>query len=118
MKMIAAVKVRGDVDASEKISATIESLGLVKKNQVLFIESDDEATKGMLNRAKDYIAYGEVSDDVVEEIEEAKNSEIEAGTNFSMTPPSGGFRSTKKNFNNGGALGKRPNIDKLLRNMI
>lgn len=116
--MIAAVKVRGDVDASEKISATIESLGLVKKNQVLFVESDDEATKGMLNRAKDYIAYGEVSDDVVEQVEEAKDAEIQAGSKFSMTPASGGFRSTKKNYNNGGALGKRPDMDKLLKNMI
>lgn len=116
--MIAAVKVRGDVDASEKISATIESLGLVKKNQVLFVESDDEATKGMLNKAKDYVAYGEVSEDVVEAIEEANDTEIESGSKVSMTPPSGGFRSTKKNFNNGVALGQRPNMDKLLRNMI
>jgi len=116
--MIAAVKVRGDVDASEKISKTIESLGLTKKNKVLFVEEDDEATKGMLNRAKDYIAYGNVSEDVLEEIGEAKDNEVEAGSKVSMTPPSGGFRSTKKNFNNGGALGKRPNMDKLLRNMI
>ena len=116
--MIAAVKVRGDVDASEKISATLESLGLLKKNQVLFIEEDDEATKGMLNRAKDYISYGEVSEEVVEEVEEAKGVQVEAGTKVSMTPPSGGFRSTKKNFNDGGALGKRPRMDKLLRNMI
>ena len=116
--MIAVEKVRGDVDASEKISATLESLGLTKKNKVLFVEDDDEATKGMLNKAKDYIAYGEVSEDVVEEVADSKDVEIEPGVKLSMTPPSGGFRSTKKNYNNGGALGKRPNMDKLLKNMI
>ena len=116
--MIAAVKVRGDVDASEKISATLESLGLVKKNQVVFAEEDDESVKGMMKKAKDYIAYGTVSDDVVEEIEEAKDVEVDVGTRVSMTPPSGGFKSTKKNFNDGGALGERPNMDELLQNMI
>lgn len=116
--MIAAIKVRGDVDASETISATIESLGLVKKNQVLFVEEDDEPTHGMLRKAKDYIAYGDVSDELIEEIEDARDVEVEAGTTLSMTPPSGGFKSTKKNFNDGGALGKRPSIDELLRNMI
>lgn len=116
--MYAAVKVRGDVDASETISTTIESLGLLKKNQVLFVEQENEAITGMLEKAKDYIAYGEVSDDVVEEIEDAKGVEIESGVKLSMTPPSGGFKSTKKNYNDGGALGKRPNMDELLRNMF
>lgn len=116
--MYAAVKVRGDVDASEKISATLESLGLVKKNQVVFAEEDDESVKGMMKKAKDYIAYGKVSEDVIEEIEESKDVEIEAGIRLSMNPPSGGFKSTKKNFNDGGALGERPSMDKLLQNMI
>jgi large subunit ribosomal protein L30 len=109
--MIAAVKVRGSVDASEDISRTLESLGLVKKNQCRFVE-EDEAVKGMLEKAKDYITYGTVDDEIVEELE------AEAGDVVSLTPPSGGFKNTRKNVNEGGALGRRENVSDLLRKMI
>ena len=116
--MYAAVKVRGSVDASENISETLDSLGLDKKNKVLFVDGDSESFKGMMRKAKDYIAYGEVSDETVEEIEDQKELSLEHGDRVSMTPPSGGFKTTKKNFANGGALGERPSMDGLLQKMI
>ncbi|EGQ43955.1 MAG: ribosomal protein L30/L7E [Candidatus Nanosalina sp. J07AB43] len=94
--MYAAVKVRGSVDASENISETLDSLGLDKKNKVLFIDSDSDSLKGMMKKAKDYIAYGEVSEETVEEIENQRDLNLEHGDRVSMTPPSGGFKTTKK----------------------
>jgi large subunit ribosomal protein L30 len=110
--MIAAIKIRGSVDASEDISRTLESLGLEKKNQCRFVEEDDEAVKGMLEKAKDYITYGTVDDEVLEELE------FDAGEVVSLSPPSGGFKNTRKNVNEGGALGRRENVSDLLRKMI
>lgn len=117
-EMYAVVKVRGSVDASETISKTLDSLGLGKKNQVLFVDESNDSLKGMLDKAKDYIAYGEVSEEVVELIEDEKDVEVTAGDRFSMSPPSGGFKTTKKNFSNGGALGERPSMNGLLQKMI
>ncbi|MFB6241933.1 MAG: uL30 family ribosomal protein [Candidatus Nanosalina sp.] len=113
MIMLAAVRVRGQVDVTDKISATLDSLGLRKKNQVVLIEEDNEAHKGMLNKAKDYIAYGEVSEEVAEKLQE--KSEDGAA---SLTPPSGGFKDTRKNVAEGGALGKRKDMDKLVQKML
>jgi len=115
--MIAAVRVRGQVDVPEGIDATLDTLGLRKKNQLLLADEDNEAVKGMLKKAKDYIAYGEISDTTVEKIEESKG-EAESGNRFSLTPPSGGFRPTRRNYNDGGALGNRGDMDELLQKMI
>lgn len=115
--MIAAVKVRGSVDVKQNTARTLHDLKLRNKNEVVFYEQND-AILGMMNKAKDYIAYGEVSDEIIEEIEEKKDVEIEHGTTVSLAPPSGGFKGTKRNFGQGGSLGKRPNLDKLLNKMV
>ncbi|EHK01313.1 hypothetical protein HRED_08910, partial [Candidatus Haloredivivus sp. G17] len=57
----------------------------------------------MMNKAKDFITYGEVSDDVIEEVEE-RYQEIESGTVVSARPPSKGFRDTKRGYNQEAAL--------------
>ena len=116
--MIAAVRVRGQVDVPKKIDRTLDSLGLRKKNQVILVDEDQDSLKGMMKQAKDYIAYGTVSEDTVEKIEEAKGEEVESGSKFSLTPPSGGFRDTRKNYAENGALGNRDDMDELLHKMI
>ncbi|MFB6292398.1 MAG: uL30 family ribosomal protein [Candidatus Nanohaloarchaea archaeon] len=115
--MIAAVKVRGSVDASKKVSRTLDNLKLRKKNQCVLYEESD-AIEGMLNVAKDYIAYGEIDEDTVEKLEEKKGDEIENGDVISLTPPSGGYRSTKRQVGQGGSPGKRGDMDDLLDSMV
>ncbi len=112
--MIAAVRIRGQVDVPDKINATLQTLGLTKKNQVVLVEDDNDAHQGMLKKAKDYLAYGEVNDDTVEKIRE-KTGE---GNIASLAPPSGGFKDTRRNVNEGGALGKRGDMDELLQKML
>jgi len=107
MSKIVAVKIRGSIDARESIQKTIESLGLTKTNKAVVLEKSD-SNRGMLRKAKDYIAYGEVEDDVAEKVEEDSN----------LTPPSGGFKSTKKQYHQGGSLGKRDDMEELLDRML
>ncbi|MFP4038641.1 MAG: uL30 family ribosomal protein [Candidatus Nanohaloarchaea archaeon] len=114
--MIAAVKVRGSVDAPHTIEDTMQNLGLENRNQIVFYEEND-SIKGMMNKAKDFITYGEVSDDIIEEVEE-RYEEVESGTVIDARPPSKGFRNTKKGVNQSGSLGKRDSIDSLLKRMI
>jgi len=112
--MIAAVRVRGQVDVPVKIQATLDSIGIRKKNQVVLVEEDNEAHKGMLKKAKDYLTYGQISDETAEKIREKAGEE----NVVSLSPPSGGFKATKKNVNEGGALGKRDDMDELLHKML
>ncbi len=115
--MIAAVRVRGDVDVGQRISRTLNDLKLRKKNQCVVYE-DSDAIEGMLNVAKDYIAYGEIDEDTLEKLEDRKSEEVEKGDVIDLTPPSGGYRNTKKQAGQGGSLGKRGDMDDLLDSMV
>jgi ribosomal protein L30/L7E len=114
--MIAAVKIRGNVDVPQPVEDTMTNLGLKKRNQIVFYE-DSESIRGMMNKAKDFITYGEVSDEVIEKVEE-RYQEVESGTVVSARPPSKGFRDTKRGFNQGGSLGKRKSVDSLIERMV
>jgi large subunit ribosomal protein L30 len=115
--MIAAVRVRGLPDVSQKVSNTLDNLGLRKKHQVVVYE-DDPSIEGMMNKAKDYVAYGEISDETVEALEERNGEDVEHGTVVSLRAPKGGFKNTRKNVGQGGTLGKRDDMDDLLQRMV
>jgi large subunit ribosomal protein L30 len=107
MSQLVAVKIRGSIDANQNIQRTLETLGLTKKNKAVVLENTD-SNKGMLRKAKDYITYGEVDEETAEKISEKVN----------LSPPSGGLKSTKRQYHQGGSLGQRDNMEKLLEKML
>ena len=109
MSKLVVVKIRGSIDSSQKTSKTLQTLGLEKKHQARVMENTDSHL-GNMHHAKDYIAYGEVSDEVAEEVGEV-------GETVNLSPPSGGFKSTKRQFHQGGSLGKRDDMKSLLNKM-
>lgn len=115
--MIAAVKVRGDIDSREKVSRTLEDLKLTSKNSCV-VFNDSESIRGMLGTVKDYIAYGEIEDETLEKLEERKGEDLGNGDKVNLSSPSGGFKSTKKNQGQGGSLGKHPDMDELVEKMV
>ena len=65
MKRIAAVRVRGTVKVRRDIEDTLTMLNLTKPHHTVIV--DDRPTyKGMLDKAKDYITYGEIEEPVLE----------------------------------------------------
>lgn len=116
-EMIAAVKVRGNVDVPKPVEDTMTNLGLKNRNQIVVFEKDG-SVEGMMNKAKDYVTYGEISEEVVEMLEERYDGDVEHGTVISARPPSKGYRSTKRGFGQGGSLGKRPSVDDLVKRMV
>ncbi|MFB6209669.1 MAG: uL30 family ribosomal protein [Candidatus Nanohaloarchaea archaeon] len=116
-KKIAAIKVRGDIDARKKAKRTLKDLNLDKKNQCIVFE-DSESVRGMLNVVKDYITFGEVDEDTVEKLEDRNGEELENGETVELSPPSGGFSDTKKQVGQGGSLGERENMDELIERMV
>ena len=65
--MFAVVRVRGQVNVSGKIEDTLGMLRLHKVNHCVFLQ-DTPNNKGMIQKAKDYIAYGTVDVESLTEI--------------------------------------------------
>lgn len=61
----AVVRVRGLPDVNRDIQHTMMLMNLTRVNHCVLLPEDD-VTKGMLNKAKDYITWGEVSLETVQ----------------------------------------------------
>ena len=141
---IAIVRVRGIRNLTPKIKKTLELLRLNKPNHCVLVD-DSPQNKGMLNVVKDYVTFGPVSEDTVYRLmlrrgtkgasllrKVAKEADIKkaAGEVFSgkrvadyadpvfrLPPPSKGYRDIRRNYPEGD-LGKRDEMDTLLRRMV
>jgi large subunit ribosomal protein L30 len=57
--MYAVVRVRGDINVKPEIKRTLQLMNLTRINHCVVLE-DSAIIKGMLQRAKDYITWGEI----------------------------------------------------------
>ncbi len=139
---LALIRVRGNVNLRDDVKYTFSLLRLYRKNFCVVVE-DNPTFKGMINKVKDYITYGEISDDVYKELvskrgEEYKGKEKDSKGKieykrfilvdgkkikpfFRLNPPRGGFerKGIKVSFKAHGALGYREDkINDLLKRMI
>lgn len=64
---IAIVQIRGGVRVGRNAMDTLNTLKLRKKNSCIIVESSPVII-GMLNVIKDYVTWGEVSEDVIKEL--------------------------------------------------
>jgi large subunit ribosomal protein L30 len=141
---IAIVRVRGIRNMVPKIKKTLQLLRLNKPNHCVLVE-DTPQTKGMLNVVKDYATFGPVSEDTVfrllfkrgtkgasllrnlvkEDAIKKSAGEIYSGKKvadyadpvFRLPPPSKGYKDIRRTYPQGD-LGKREELDTLLRRMI
>ncbi|MBN2454636.1 uL30 family ribosomal protein [Candidatus Woesearchaeota archaeon] len=116
MKKIAVIKIRGAVQAEKRIEDTLKMLGLKKKHSCVVID-DSPSNLGMVQKVKDFITWGTVSEETLKELTEKKGKE---GV-FRLSPPAGGFerKGIKKPYAKGGALGDRgEKIDLLIKKML
>lgn len=144
-KLYAVIRVRGTVGIRKEIRYTLESLRLTKPNHCVIIPKN-ECMDGMLKKAKDYITWGEVSDDMlndlvskrgrissklfadskiavsaVKKIKDGKINDSGIRPVFRLSPPVKGHErgGIKKTFVQKGALGYRgEKINDLLVKMI
>jgi len=142
--MYAIIRIRGTVNLAPRIKRALEHMNLRRINN-LSIWSEDKKNEGMLNKAKDYAAYGKINDEVLKElltkraksvnasekvdvkkvIEELKKgktlNQIGIKNCFTLNPSIGGFerKGVKVPYSLGGALGNRgEKINDLLKKMI
>ena len=139
--MFAVIRVRGKVKIKSEIEDTLHILRLNRKNHCILIP-ESRSYKGMLQKVKDRITWGEISDDMLQKLimkrgrkpgnkrlteEEAKKvaESLKAGNKpeikpvFRLTPPSKGFKKSIKQHYPNGELGyRKEKINELLEKMI
>lgn len=140
--MIAAVRVRGGINIRGEVEDTLHMLGLKRINSCALLP-ETESVKGMLQKSKDFVTWGEADPEVISELIEkrgekkmskpidtvvkgimdgsAKFSDFGLKKTFRLSPPSKGYErgGIKKSYSIGGALGYRgKEINSLLVRMI
>jgi len=141
--MYAIIRLRGLVNVRHDLKDTLLMLRLNRKMHCVVLK-DTESVRGMLQKAKDWITWGDISDDVLKLLvdkrgrkpgdlrltkDEAENiikslketGKIPEGIKpvFRLTPPSKGFKHSIKQQYPKGELGYRgEKINELLKRMI
>ncbi len=112
-RQLAIILVRGLVGVSTRVKEALTTLRLRKKHACVVVE-DTPAVRGQLLKCKDYVTYGTITPETKQLLEArgAKNGV------YHLPPPRGGWKSTKKGFNAGGALGDRGAMDELLKKIL
>jgi len=108
--MIAAVLIRGYATARTDVIKTLHLLGLKKKFNMVLVSKDK---LGMLETAKNYIIYGEISKEMEKEI----NKKYGNQKVYRLHPPAGGFKKGIRRLYPQGEAGKRPDVETCIRKM-
>ena len=103
--MIAVIRIKGQVKVRRDFAETLKRLGLNTKYSCLIIDKPTAEQTGMIQKARDFIAYGEISPETYKKLVEARGKYSKSKTHFRLHPPRKGIES-KKHFGVGkGVLG-------------
>ncbi|MCL5440959.1 MAG: uL30 family ribosomal protein [Candidatus Marsarchaeota archaeon] len=132
-KLIAVVRIRGRVNVRGTIQDTMNRLHLKRVNNCAVLRMT-ESYKGMILKCNDYIAYGEINEDVLGKMLDRAGVKADAKSivegksdaavlhehlPFRLHPPRHGHKNVKKGYNQGGSLGYMgPEINSLLVRMV
>ncbi len=120
---IAVIQIRGTISAKKEIKDTLKFLNLQRKHACTVVP-DTPNYSGMLIKVKDYVTYGEISENVNKKLiskRGLKNTDGKLKPFFRLHPPKGGFerKGIKKTFKEGGVLGDRgKEMSKLVERML
>jgi ribosomal protein L30/L7E len=117
MTKILVLKVRGAMQANYGVKETLAQLGLKRIHSCAVLE-DNASVKGMLQKAKDYLTWGEL-DATTEKLLESKRKSREVGKHkvYALNSPKKGFKPVKRHVPKG-ELGHRKDIGKLIERMV
>lgn len=115
--MIAVIRIAGQVNLNKEIKDTLDRLNLRKKYHCAIIEKPAEIEKGMIQKVKDFVAYGEINKETYEKLKAARGYQGEKY--YRLNPPRKGIDSKKPFGKNKGVLGdNKEKINELILRMI
>ncbi len=117
--MIAAIRIKGQVKIRTDAAETMKRLGLKRKYSCIVIEKPTAVELGMIEKVRDFVAFGEINSETYKKLVEARGKFTKSKTHFRLSPPRGGIES-KKHFGVGkGVLGNhREKINELILRML
>jgi len=65
--MIAVIRIRGRVGVRKEIEDTLKMIRLHRKHHCVLLNPND-SIRGMLQKVKDYVTWGEISEDVLKKL--------------------------------------------------
>lgn len=124
MVKIAIILLRSLCGMGKDVKDTLGMLHLSRRQHCSVFE-DSSSLYGMLDKIKDYVTYGEISEDTYRLLCEKKGEKDPKDSSklknlYRLNSPKGGYerKGIKVTFVAGGALGKRTDMDKLIGKMI
>ena len=119
--MIAVIRIKGQVGIRRKVKETLNRLRLRHKYVCVVFENPSEEVLGMVKSVKDFVAFGEISEETYKKLVDArgkKGKDGELKPFFRLHPPRKGIES-KKHFGVGkGVLGDNKKMNELVGRML
>lgn len=125
-KFIGVILVRSLINMNQKVRDTLKMLNLHHKFCCVIVK-DTPIYHGMITKCKDYLTWGEISEETIKELKEKRQkTAIIKGKKkitpfFKLHPPRGGFerKGIKATFKKKGVLGYRGSkINDLIKKML
>jgi large subunit ribosomal protein L30 len=117
--MIAVIRVRGQIGLKKEIEDTLYRLRLRKKYACIVLKNPNESQIGMIKSLRDFVSFGEISEETYKKIVEARGKKDKDGNLkkfFRLHPPRGGAK-TKFHYPKG-ILGENKDMNKLVEKML
>jgi large subunit ribosomal protein L30 len=115
--MIAIIRIKGQVGVNKDVKNTLERLKLKKKYTCVVLKNPGEIEKGMLKKVRNFVAFGEISEETYKKLKDKRETKIEDF--FRLHPPRGGIDSKKHFGVDKGVLGdNKKEINKLIERML
>jgi len=114
--MIAIIRIHGQVGLNKDVVETFKRFGLKRKYSCAVLENPGKEQLGMIKKIKDFVAYGDLSEETYKKLVEApgdKSKKI-----FRLHPPRGGIDSKKNCRVRQGVLGNNKKMDELVGRML
>ena len=116
------IRISGQVGLNKDVAETLYRLRLRRKYACVVLDKPTKEQLGMIKKVKDFVAYGEISEDVYKKLVEKRGKKDAKGKLkpfFRLHPPLRGIES-KKHFGVGkGVLGNnKQEINKLIERML
>jgi large subunit ribosomal protein L30 len=113
--VIAVIRITGQINLSTDIVETFQRLKLKKKYTCIVVEKMTDTQKGMIEKVKNFIAYGEINKETYDKLVE-KRGQKEKNI-FRLHPARGGIN-TKKHFPKGVLGNHKDKINDLIMRML
>ncbi|HSU72299.1 MAG TPA: uL30 family ribosomal protein [Candidatus Binatia bacterium] len=115
---LAVIRIRSAPKMSTQMEQTLYYLHLPRRHSCIVIQNNP-TTLGMITKVQNYVTWGEVSDDVVKQLE-SKALKNKAKHSFGLKSPKKDIarKGIKLPTHSGGALGFRKDIAKLITRMM